>query len=257
MSKLKIGVTLVSFQLPVEESLKKAAEIGLKGVQLWNVGGELDPRNMSKDEREKFAKRVSSLGLTITALCGDIGGFTDSSNVKERIERTKEFLDLSIDLSAPIVTTHIGAIPQDKNSKPWRTIYDALRRLGEYCEKVDSYLAAETGPEEPELMRELFEKIESPGLKINYDPANLVMRGYDPIEGVYTLKDYIVHIHVKDGERNDGEKLLGEGDVPLNDYIKALDEIGYDGFLVIERETGKNRVADIIKEKKFLEELLD
>ncbi|GAH51250.1 unnamed protein product, partial [marine sediment metagenome] len=74
MNKLKIGVTLVSFQLPVEESLKKAAEIGLKGVQLWNVGGELDPQNISKDERGEFVKKVSSLGLTITALCGDIGG---------------------------------------------------------------------------------------------------------------------------------------------------------------------------------------
>jgi len=185
MNEAKIGVILSSFHLPLEESLKKAAQIGIKGIQLWNVGGELDPRNMPEDKREKFMKKVSSLGLTITALCGDIGGFTEESNVKERIKRTKEFLDLSIDLRAPIVTTHIGIIPKDKNTKERKIMQGALKKLGEY-----------------------------------------------------------------------GETLLGEGDVPFEKYIKALKEIDYDGFFTIERETGNNRVADIIKGKEFLEKLL-
>jgi len=50
--------------------------------------------------------------------------------------------------------------------------------------------------------------------------------------------------------------IKGEGDVPFKEYFKALKEIGYNGFLTIERETGNDRVADIAKEKKFLEKFL-
>lgn len=256
MNEAKIGVVLSSFRLSLEESLEKAAQIGIKGIQLWNVGGELDPRNMSKDKRERFTRKVSSLGLTIIALCGDIGGFTEESNVKERIKRTKEFLDLSIDLRGPIVTTHIGIIPKDKNTKERKIMQEALKELGEYGERIGAYLAAETGPESPELMKEFFEEVNSSSLKINYDPANLIMKGYDPVKGVYTLKDYIVHTHVKDGKKGSGETILGEGDVPFEKYIKALKEIDYDGFFTIERETGNKRVADIIKGKEFLKKLL-
>ena len=45
---------------------------------------------------------------------------------------------------------------------------------------------------------------------------------------------------------------LGEGQVPWDNYIAALREIGFDGFLTIEREVGDNPVADIRKAAEFL-----
>ena len=108
------------------------------------------------------------------------------------------------------------------------------------------------------------------------DPANFVMvTGDDPVQAVYTLKDYIVHTHAKDGRRlhyvdpeilygmvesemlNDAsfiELPLGQGDVDFPQYLKALDEIGYKGFLTIEREVGKNPEADIALAVTFLKE---
>ena len=254
--RVRIGVLLSSFQLPLKESLRMAAEIGIRGIQLWNNWEELDPRNMSKVKREEFVEEVSSLGLTITALCEDIGGFTEKSSVRERIERTKEFLDLSVDLGAPIVTTHIGVIPNDKKVRERRTMQESLKELADYGERIGACLAAETGPESPDLMKEFFEEVDSPSLKINYDPANLIMKEYDPVKGVGVLKDYIVYTHAKDAKSGNGETRLGEGDVPFEKYIKALRETGYTGFFTIERETGNNRIADITRAKVFLEQIL-
>ena len=45
---------------------------------------------------------------------------------------------------------------------------------------------------------------------------------------------------------------LGEGQVDWVNYLKALKEIGFDGFLTIERETGENPTADIKKAVEFL-----
>ena len=45
---------------------------------------------------------------------------------------------------------------------------------------------------------------------------------------------------------------LGLGDVDFDNYLKALDEIGYRGFLTIEREVGENPKGDIETAIAFL-----
>ena len=49
---------------------------------------------------------------------------------------------------------------------------------------------------------------------------------------------------------------LGEGKVPFPEYLKALDEIGYHGFLTIEREVGEDPHADIQKAADYLKNLI-
>ena len=62
--------------------------------------------------------------------------------------------------------------------------------------------AIETGPELAATLKGFLDDIGTPGIGVNYDPANLVMvSGEDIVQGVYTLRDYIVHTHAKDGKR--------------------------------------------------------
>ena len=49
---------------------------------------------------------------------------------------------------------------------------------------------------------------------------------------------------------------LGQGNVDFENYLKALDDIGYHGFLTIEREAGKNREDDIRTAVDFLKNLI-
>ena len=49
---------------------------------------------------------------------------------------------------------------------------------------------------------------------------------------------------------------LGDGDVDWLNYIKALKEIGYDGFLTIERETGNDPYKDIKLAVDFINKLI-
>ncbi len=258
---MKIGVITSSFRLETKQALETARQIGADGVQLLTVGGDLDPENLTRTGRQDLLHLLDSLGLEISALCGDLGGggFVDPADIEWRIERTKQILDLSIDLRTPVVTTHIGVIPEDRNSPGWQTMQEALKELADYAAEPGCCLAAETGPEEPELMREFIETVNSEGLKINYDPANLVMKGFDPIAGVLSLGDYIVHTHAKDAlgpDKDPKEVPLGEGDVNFPEYIKTLREKGYQGYLTVEREVGENPVADIAKAVQFLKTLL-
>ena len=47
---------------------------------------------------------------------------------------------------------------------------------------------------------------------------------------------------------------LGQGVVDFPNYLKALLEIGYTGFLTIEREVGDDPAADIALAVRFLQE---
>jgi len=46
---------------------------------------------------------------------------------------------------------------------------------------------------------------------------------------------------------------LGQGKVDFDNYLKALEEIGFNGFLTIERECGADPYADIKLAVDFLE----
>ncbi|MDD3726336.1 MAG: sugar phosphate isomerase/epimerase, partial [Candidatus Ratteibacteria bacterium] len=156
---------------------------------------------------------------------------------------------------------HIGVVPEDENDIAWRSMVQSLPEVGTYAYNKGVFLATETGPEVTSLLKKLLDTIGNPGIKVNYDPANLVMvAGDDPVKGVYTLKDYIVHTHAKDGVKlpdENGQKRwkempLGEGMVNFPEYLKAMKEIGYNGFFTIEREVGENPEVDIIKARDFL-----
>jgi len=121
-----------------------------------------------------------------------------------------------------------------------------------------------------------------PGAAINYDPANLVMVGADDeVEGVRIAGSAIVHTHAKDGrslKQIDPEDFyhqfaegglewaaqsgcseetpLGEGSVRWMPYLRALQEIGYNGYLTIEREV-VNGSEDIRMAVQFLKECIE
>lgn len=277
MYQFPIGVMLDSFKLETNEAIKKAAEIGAKGVQMYATTGEHAPENMSAQARKELLKRMKDQGLVFSAICGDLGmGFGKEDKNPELIEKSKRILELAKDLECDIVTTHIGVVPQDKNHPRYQIMQDACGKLCAFADEMQAHFAIETGPETSLTLKGFLDSLGSRGVAVNMDPANLVMvTGDDPVQAVYNLKDYIVHTHAKDGVKlldsdpeviygikdiedviQDGEVFrempLGKGDVPFAAYLNALEDIGYKGFLTIEREVGDDPVSDIVLAADFL-----
>jgi len=257
---MKIGVIPDSFRLPIREGIQKAAELGFDGIQPYTTKGDLSPRNLSRTGRDDLSRFVSRLGLVISALVGDFGkGFGNPSSVDETVALTKEVIDLAVDLRVGIVTTHIGVVPESPDHIAWKTMAQALPELGAYACDRGVVLATETGPEPASLLKKFLDAVNNPGLKVNYDPANLVMvAGDDPVKGVSVLGSYIVHTHAKDGvklEKGYRETPLGEGKVDFPAYLRAMKGIGYEGFFTIEREVGADPVKDIVHGRDFLRKL--
>jgi sugar phosphate isomerase/epimerase len=152
---------------------------------------------------------MNSNGLVFSAICGDFGVDFDNPNT---VERSKKVLDAAKELGCNIVTTHIGHLYETDDAR-MELIRKHARELAEYADSIGSYFAAETGTEKAFVLKSFLDSLGAKGLRVNYDPANLVMvAGDDPVQGVYTLRSYIVHTHAKDGIKT-GEKTYQE--VPL------------------------------------------
>ncbi len=254
MANRKIGVMVESFRLGVRQGLVKAREVGADGVQVYVTGGDVSPEGLTESGRREFRKLLADNRLTLSAVCADYGkGFLDANRNDETVPKSKACVDLALELGTNIITTHIGRLPDDENDPRYRAAFDAVSDLADYAASRDAFFATETGPESPEHLRAFLEKVASPGIKVNYDPANFVMRDFDQLGGVEVLGPWIVHTHAKDGLRGQGKEVaLGDGDVDFPEYLARLEAIGYDGFLTIEREVGPDPMADIVKAVKFL-----
>ncbi len=279
MYQFPIGVMMESFRLETKEAIKKASEIGAKGLQMYATTGEHAPENLNPAQRRELLDMVKSNGLVFSALCGDFGqGFGNPEKNPELIEKSKRILDLAKDLETNVVTTHIGVVPKDKSNPRYQIMQEACGKLSAYADSVEAHFAIETGPEPSATLKEFLDSLGSRGVAVNLDPANLVMvTGDDPVQAVYNLKDYIVHTHAKDGIKlldKDPEMLygiiedviqggkafrevpLGEGKVPFPEYLAALEDIGYRGFLTIEREVGDDPAADIVLAADYLRSMM-
>ncbi len=273
MATFKLGIIADWLRLPFRESLEACAKMGADGVQLYAVEGEMAPENLTGAAIAEKRRILQDCGLEVSALCGDLGGhgFARPEENPHKIERSKRIVDLALELGSRVVTTHIGVVPADASCDTYRVMQQACNELAEYAHANGAFFAIETGPEPAARLKAFLDSLDSKGVAVNLDPANLVMvTDDDPVQAVYTLQDYIVHTHAKDGlllKKTDPRVIydyfaeggigdlrldeffkevpLGQGSVDFDRYLAALEDIGYTGYLTVEREVGANPAADI------------
>jgi len=256
---LNIGVFVDNLGIPVDKGLKIAAEIGCNSFQIYITGGEMLASNMNKEARADFVKKYQDAGLKLSATCGDFHlNFGDIEGMRQKEEILKDAILQTVDLGTNIMTTHIGTLGNDPEGKAKAAMVNNLKRLGDFAAEQGVKLATETGLESGPTLRSILEEADTPGLAVNFDPANLVMNGFDHLEAVRELIPFIVHTHAKDGTRVDekaNEVPLGEGGVNFPAYVGLLRELGYDGAYTIERERGDDPIEDVRKAVEFLKRL--
>jgi sugar phosphate isomerase/epimerase len=172
------------------------------------------------------------------------GGFGDPALRSDRIERLKWGLERTRQLGLAGLTLHAGFLPEPADSGRSEMLH-TLATAGRLAEDKGIVLAFETGQETADLLRLTLDELKAPNLKVNFDPANMLLYDMgDPIRAVEILGADIHSVHVKDARRPKvpgtwGEEVpLGEGEVNIPLFVDALKRVGYRGPLVIEREVG-------------------
>ncbi len=216
------------------------------------------PEKRNQESANSFRGQLDDMGVKCTAVFGGFEGesYADIPTVvrtvglvpeqtrHSRLEEMFQIADFANWLGCDTVALHLGFIPHDPSADGYGDIVEVTRQLCDHCDKHSQYLHLETGQETADGLLEFISQVERSNLKINFDPANMILYGTgEPIEALRKVGEHVRSIHCKDGTWSDkpgetwgAEVPLGEGDVGMEAYLRTLKEIGYDGPLTIERE---------------------
>ena len=186
-------------------------------------------------------------------ICAQTVGYVPPSTRHEREVRTYAVSDFARTLGVPGLAAHIGFVPADPLAAEYAAMVALMRRICDHCQTNGQTFAMETGQESPQEMLDFIAAVNRPNLRVNFDPANMVLYGSGaPLEALDALRDHVLTVHCKDGTWPEvagewgRETPLGDGDVGMDQFVTKLQEIGYTGPLTIEREiVGEEQRADI------------
>lgn len=261
-----------------EDARKKLQNVKSFGLRAGQLGF---PGELSLDgAAEKWDEALTAEQfIAVTAVCSYVGedysdipavqrtvGLVPIDTRSERVRRTKSVSDIARQLAVDSVACHIGFLPHDPAAPVYLEIRDIARELCDYCGENGQSFTLETGQEPAKVLLQFMGDVDRPNLKINFDPANMILYGTgDPIEALEVLGKNVISVHCKDGdwppldrpEALGTERPLGEGSVDFPRFISKLKEIGYRGILSIEREgpSAERRAGDIRKAIRLLKRL--
>jgi sugar phosphate isomerase/epimerase len=261
LARLKIGVSLPSMGLPLRRALDEVRRLGVAGVEV-EATGDLAPDHLSASGRRELRHLLNSHGLELAALrCPLRRGFDTPDNLQPRIEHAQRVMAQAYDLGTRIVVVQAGRIPDQDDDPRTPFLVESLQALGRHGDRTGAVLALETGLEPGELLARFLGRFDTGGLGVAFDPANLLMCGFNIYECARALHGRIVYSHAKDARsatanRAAQEVPLGHGDIDWMSLLGVYEEIGYRGWLTIEREGGTDRLADVAAGARFLGRLV-
>lgn len=253
MEKWPIGVfTSVDAGLGVK--LEVAQELGVPTIQLHAPHAE----SRTEARAQAFLQRLETCQIRLTCVFGGFQGesYADIPTVSRtvglvppetRAERTremKEISDFARLLGCDVVALHLGFIPHDRSDPLYQQVLGVTREVCDHARGNGQNLHLETGQETADALLQFIGDVDRGNLFVNFDPANMILYGTgEPIEALRKIGGLVRSVHCKDatwaahpGQEWGAEVPLGEGEVGIENYLRTLDQLGYDGPLTIERE---------------------
>ncbi len=252
-----------------EELIRRCGEIGLVRIQLG-----LHPLYRDPDSWKDAGKKLSDAGIEIVsgmfAARGEdyssidrirkTGGIVPDATWEGNWEDLQKVVTLCRDLGLKTVSTHAGFIPEEEDDPKFPVVVERIQKMADlFMERFGGELILETGQETADTLLEFLAVAGRSNLGVNFDPANmLIYRMGDPVESMEKLMPHIGQVHIKDAVRGGpddergAEARVGDGEVDWPGFIRVLVDAGYTGNMVIEREKGDSRVADIRHAAEFM-----
>jgi sugar phosphate isomerase/epimerase len=258
------------------DDLSAVRKMGVRTGQLGVPGG------MTLDEAvaAKWKSALADAGVTlVTVFAAYTGedyadiptvqrtvGFIPRGTRAEREQRTLDLSDFAARLGVGSIACHVGFVPEDAADPDYIGVRDLVRRICDHAAGHGQTFALETGQERAEAMEAFIRDVDRANLKINFDPANLILYGTgEPIEALRRLAPLVVSVHCKDGDwppKNQpnalgSERALGKGSVGMAKFVAALSDVGFAGPLNVEREAHdpEERLRDLASGVELLRSL--
>jgi len=271
---MKLGV-FVSLRDNLDEKFAFLRDNGFTACQIsnWDDWRETEERAAEVNAaKEKYGIQIVAYwrGWCRPAIWNFTEGYTTLGLVPAtyRHDRIKSLClgsDFAKKIGVENVITHVGFIPENPWSNEYHELVSAVRVVANHCKENGQYFCFETGQETPVTLLRMIQDVGTGNLGINLDTANLILYGKaNPVDSLEVFGKYVRNLHAKDGRyptngHDLGEETkIGEGKVDFKALFRKLRQLGYDGYVTIEREIeGDQQTADILNARRYLQAIID
>ncbi|HOP93587.1 MAG TPA: AMP-binding protein [Acetivibrio thermocellus] len=219
-----------------------AKDFGFNGIEIRGLGKEIfavKAQPFTESELPKTLKKLSELRLEIP--CFSSGCCLKfSENAEKNYEEIVEYITLASKTGTPFVRVLGDLEPEPQGEVDDNVVIEALKKLAPIAEEKGVTLLVETNGVYSDTKRlcELLDNVASDAVAALWDVHHPYrFAGETPGKTVQNLGAYIKYVHIKDSVVENGKihyRMLGEGDLPIDDIMMALRSINYEGYISLE-----------------------
>lgn len=222
-----------------------AAGLGLKYLEVRSAWG-INILDLSDEQLETVQQILQAHGLQVSSIGSPIGKIKITDDFEPHLVRMQHAADVARRLSAPYIRLFSFFIPEGEDPDDHRDeVLRRMRALAAVAEEAGVIAVHENEKDIygdiPRRCLDIVTSVDSPNLKLAWDPANFVQCGVRPFtEGYGDLRPHTVYIQIKDALLADASVVVaGAGDGEVRETIKALRADGFDGFFSLEPHLGE------------------
>jgi len=226
----------------------RASEIGADGLEV-DMGGlgqrlTFDNKLLDPNVRKEFIDKSRDLNIEISSIAMS-GFYAQSFPTREGIGRiVDDCINTLLLMGVKTAFLPLG-VEGDLTKYPERreAIVERLKMAGRKAEAAGVLIGIETSLDAAGEVA-LLEDVGSPAIKIYFNFQNPLEAGRDLYQELKILgKDRICQIHCTD---SDGVLLENNERLDMQKVKKTLDEMGWKGWLVVERSRDANNSGDVV-----------
>ena len=195
---------------------------------------------LSEEQLAELKRVFDEAGLKASAIASPIGKVDVGLPVEHEVGRLGRALRAAEVLGAPYIRIfsfyYEGKAPEEVRD----AVVERMTALARRAEGTGVTLVHENEKDIfgdiPERVLDIVESVDSPALKLAWDPANFVQVGVKPFSEAYErLRPHVVYLQVKDALFETRQVVpAGEGNGEVLRTVEALRDSGYEGFASLE-----------------------
>ena len=219
-----------------------AKDLGFDGIEIRGMGDDFAAYKampFTEANRPKTMAKLKALNIEIPCLSsGCCLKFKEKE--AETIAELTEYCKLAQQINAPYirVLADLEAAPNGEVDDAY--VAEQLKKLAPIAAQYDVTLLVETNGvySDTHRLRALLDSINSHKIAALWDMHHPYrFAGESPEQTVANLGELIKYVHIKDSVMENGKvvyKMMGEGDLPIQKMIEALQSIQYTGYVSLE-----------------------
>ena len=213
-----------------DEMLELATDMGFSGVEVYNLPKfeSLTCRSgpFHKYNTAATVRRLRDMQISIPCFDSSL----DISVKGSVIDEVKSLIDIAYNARVPYVV--VCAIEGDEDS-----VYSALLELVPYAERIGVSILVKTSGiySDTGKLRDMLDRFASDNLAVLWDIHHPHRdHGESGDQTIKNLGCYVKHVHMRDSDDSGKYQLIGEGTMPIDDVMRALSSVNYDGYISLE-----------------------